>query len=385
MGNYGKRIFRLRRWLKIIRFRLSDPVFRFPQNATTGKPTLLLIKTEAIGDYIFFRNFLELIRKHPIFKNYHITVLGNNIWESIALTYDKAFVDEWIFIDRKRFQLDESYRHQWMKEIGSKHYEMAINATFSREFLLGDSIIRSVSATQKIGMLGDAASEIPPVKDLCDRFYDKLVEIPMETTFEFHKNKYFFEVVLNQKIDWASPFFSLVPKAENKVLLMPGAQDKERQWSPQKFQEISYYLHERFGCEVVIAGGSTDHEAAELIIGSSKPEWISNMCGKLSLAELIQEMVESRLAVCNDSGTLHMAAACGIPTIAVSNGNHYGRFTPYPKDCGKQVEVLYPTEFLTGVLSHEERMASMAYGSGYSIQDISSESVIEAIERMLHV
>ena len=82
--------------LKIPRiFRLLG-YFRKPQKR------LLVIRTDAIGDYILFRNFIEEIKRSEKFSNYHIDLLGNELWEGIALAYDAPFVDGFIFCDAKQ-------------------------------------------------------------------------------------------------------------------------------------------------------------------------------------------------------------------------------------------------------------------------------------------
>ena len=61
-----KRYFRLKHFIKVITCFFSDS-FTIKSNKNYAAKTLLIVKTEAIGDYFHFRNFLEDIRKSNIY------------------------------------------------------------------------------------------------------------------------------------------------------------------------------------------------------------------------------------------------------------------------------------------------------------------------------
>src|ERR1700761_7079681 len=72
-------------------------LFRFLAKFRSPQKRLLIIKTDAIGDYILFRNFLEVVRSSEAYKDYKIHLLGNVLWSDLALKYDSRFTDEFIF------------------------------------------------------------------------------------------------------------------------------------------------------------------------------------------------------------------------------------------------------------------------------------------------
>ena len=49
----------------------------------TKKNTLLLVRVDEIGDYVLWRNVLSCIRNAERFKNYHITLCGNQAWKDM--------------------------------------------------------------------------------------------------------------------------------------------------------------------------------------------------------------------------------------------------------------------------------------------------------------
>jgi len=384
MGIKWKRYFRLKRWVNCIRFAILDTSVKSVKPKTDETKRLLIIKTEAIGDYILFRNFLHYIRNSDNYKHYQITLVGNEIWQTLSQKLDASFYNEGIFLNRKKFQEDATYRAQKLQEISSKTYDVAINATYSREFLLGDSIIKKVTAKEKIGMEGDSASEIPTIYFFTQGIYTNLIQNAPNEHLEFNRNKHFFESILKRRILLISPLIEIVPNRKPTAYLFPGAQDASRKWPIENFKTIAKYLHEQFKFEIVVSGSKDDYVYAEKILDHTNNTYITNNCGKNALEDLPQLLSEASIAICNDSGTLHLAAALNTPSVCISNGNHYGRFTPYPNLGLRPLVFLYPPSFLNQYQSEASRRMAMAFGSNYTINEITVSEVEQSIERVLY-
>ena len=103
--------------------------------------SLALIRLDAIGDYILFRNFIEILKKSKKYKNYSITLIGNSAWKNLTTEFDNKFIDNFIWIDRNRFSKDLIYRYNKLKEITSSGYEVVISPVFSRTFFFDDNIV----------------------------------------------------------------------------------------------------------------------------------------------------------------------------------------------------------------------------------------------------
>jgi len=73
-------------------------LYKFFAKFRTSQKRLLIIKTDAIGDYILFRNFIEIVMKSERFKDYRVDLLGNELWREIALQYDGDYINEFLFI-----------------------------------------------------------------------------------------------------------------------------------------------------------------------------------------------------------------------------------------------------------------------------------------------
>ncbi|MBC7384005.1 MAG: glycosyltransferase family 9 protein [Bacteroidia bacterium] len=344
---------------------------------------LLIIKTEAIGDYILFRNFIKSIKQSEKFKGFSLTLIGNEIWKPLCLKYDKDLVDHFIFIDKFQFQNVTVYRREKLIEINAKGYTYILNATYSREFLMGDSIIRSTTAEHKIGMYGDSVSEIPLFHTISNKFYTKLIQIPEHIFFEFDRMKYFFETVTEETIQLTAPYINEKNDRKQLAVILPGAQAALRRWSPLKFKTVAEYLHQKYAYEIFICGGKEDYALGALMTDQNNEGYLHNRCGIDTLDKLPAILSVARLVICNDSGTLHISAAVNTPAVCISNANHYKRFTPYPEKLNKHLKFIYPATFLKKYMNENDRMEAVKYGSTFSIDEIQTAEVITEINNLL--
>ncbi len=67
-------------------------------------------------------------------------------------------------------------------------------------------------------------------------------------------------------------------------------------------------------------------------LAESNTSRFQNMTGQTALAELPALIAQARLVVGNDSGPLHLAAAMGVPTLALFGPTAPARYRPYPGD-----------------------------------------------------
>ncbi len=104
------------------------------------------------------------------------------------------------------------------------------------------------------------------------------------------------------------------------VAFMPGAEyGPAKCWPLEYFGELAAALGEQ-GLEVRVFGSARDRVAAERIAAIAP---VRNLCGETTLEQVIDLLALCRYAVTNDSGLMHVAAAVGLPVVAL-----YGSTTP---------------------------------------------------------
>ncbi len=110
------------------------------------------------------------------------------------------------------------------------------------------------------------------------------------------------------------------------IALFPGAEyGPAKQWPLAYFQELAQKLVNE-GFQVWVMGSQKDHPAGESISTGQSPH-IINLCGKTTIAEVIDLIAHCKGAVSNDSGLMHVAAGANCPVIGIY-GSSSPKFTP---------------------------------------------------------
>lgn len=353
--------------------------------------SILLIRLDAIGDYILFSNFIEILKKSEQYKDYEITLLGNIAWKDLAKTLDSQYINNFIWLNRRNFYKNPVYRFKKLKEITSRGYEIVLSPVYSREFFYADTIVNLLHAKEKIGSIGDLSNIKEWHKKISDRYYTKLIPASDQIIFEFYRNKEFFENLLGKQLEIDKPFIDIrnlsfnIELPKNYSIIFLGASDNYRKWSVKNFVEIAKYIHHTYDMNIVLAGGSTDIEDAEKFKALYKGQ-LYNFVGKTSLLELLKIISNGNLMISNETSAPHFAVALDIRNIIViSNGNHFGRFTPYPKKITDKYHVIYHPEIENKLDNYKKLSNNYGYGSRLDIDEINVEKVLKKIDSILEV
>jgi len=91
----------------------------------------------------------------------------------------------------------------------------------------------------------------------------------------------------------------------------------KKRWPPERFAELSNRLYSR-GVRTVLLGGLSDRDAQFIFAQSiSTDNAIVDFLGKLPLKVTGAVMANSQMAITNDSGLAHIAAALGLAQIVL--------------------------------------------------------------------
>ena len=351
--------------------------------------SILLIRLDAIGDYVLFRNFIKVLKEGEKYKDYKITLLGNSAWKSLSEELDCEYVNEFIWLDRNKFSKDFFYRYKKLKEITACGYEVVLSPVYSREFFYADAIVRLIYANEKIGSIGDTSNISAWQKNISYGYYTKLVPEKDELMFEFSRSKEFFENLLHVRLDIKKPHIDLKPKKlpfklpQKYAILFIGASSSFRKWNIERFARVGEYLKEKHGYEIVLCGAPSDSEDATKFKNNFMGEYI-DLVGKTSLVDLLYVIYNGNIIIANETSAPHFAVALEMTNIfVIYNGNHYGRFTPYPKDISENYHVIYHPKIEKDLDDYEKLSNSYGFGSDLNIDDITKEMVIGKINSII--
>jgi heptosyltransferase-2 len=106
------------------------------------------------------------------------------------------------------------------------------------------------------------------------------------------------------------------PGAPFLVLNSGAAYGSAKRWYPDRFARVADRLSRELQLSVVLIGSEGERRVAEEVRAQIKSR-AAVLNGKTSLETLIGVLAESSLMITNDSGPMHIAAALGVPTVAV--------------------------------------------------------------------
>jgi heptosyltransferase-2 len=159
------------------------------------------------------------------------------------------------------------------------------------------------------------------------------------------------------------------------VGFMPGAEyGPAKRWPEEHFAGVADYLVNH-GYQVWLLGSEKDRVTAEKIQQACQQPLI-NLCGKTSLQDVVDLMAALQLAITNDSGLMHVAAAVGCPLIAI-----YGSSTPaYTPPLTQNATILYEGLSCSPCF---ERVCPL--GHTKCLTSITVDKVIKAVQDMASV
>ena len=325
------------------------------------KPKILLVRFDHIGDWVLFHSlWSKVVELNPQFE-FHLLVnstqlkiaqaWGKNHYHSIttipssALSYrNPAFIAFYLQLLTRNFQ--------WMIQTMASP-----NPEIFSIFRLPLPFTKKVS-----GYLGD-----------------------IQKGFEYQRNFEHLKVLsqllpLNIQADWQN-FSPEKPQQNPKkyIIFAPGASSDFRKWDIKNYQTLSHQLSQHCPDLIPVVMGAASDNLPVVTERNYPTSWPPNtefLIGKSW--QLIKEYLQqSALVICNDSAIYHAAIYLNQPTVVISNGNHFGRFIPYPLHAHQKVAYCFPNSHFYNPSYFADLEKETEERSTYNIQDITVNQVLE--------
>lgn len=102
-----------------------------------------------------------------------------------------------------------------------------------------------------------------------------------------------------------------------RIAFGPGASyGSAKCWLPERFAELADRLIEAFSADVILFGTAAERDLLDAISSAMRHRAV-NLAGRTGIGELPAYFSECHLFVGNDSGAMHVAAAVGLPVVAI--------------------------------------------------------------------
>jgi heptosyltransferase-3 len=114
------------------------------------------------------------------------------------------------------------------------------------------------------------------------------------------------------------------------VVIHPLPQWNYKRWTLDAWQKTGEYLN-KLGFKLVLSGGPIQEEIDYVAnLASKLPDGAVNLAGQVTIAELTHIIAQATLFIGPDTGITHLAAATGIPVIALFGPTNPVKWSPWP-------------------------------------------------------
>jgi ADP-heptose:LPS heptosyltransferase len=218
-----------------------------------------------------------------------------------------------------RFEKTDAFRHplrfiRFLRELRGAGYDAVIDAAHWHAFSLTSALISRLGARRWLVGADRGPAEI----------YSRAVPIPPPGLPEIEA-----KLLLLEGLDLAPPAAPSLQTALDSpdwaeealrgvgrfALLVPGARKPDHRWPGDRFASLARELNARRGLRSLIAWGPGEEALARSVAEAGGAG--AQLAPPSDLAQLAALLRRSSLAVTNDTGPMHLAAACGAPVLAL--------------------------------------------------------------------
>lgn len=281
---------------------------------------IMVRATNWVGDAIMALPALRAIRSRP---GARVSILARPYVADIYR--DQEVADELILYDVRGAHAGISGRERLAAELRDKEFDAAIllQNAFDAAWLAWRTRI-----PERIGYARDGRSML----------LTKAVRVPKVGEIPAHEKYYYLELlrragwidtlpeesfiglrVTDEKRDRAAQVLAAAGVRNNSVRIAIGAgaaYGSAKCWPPSRFAEVANRLKAQADADVILFGAAAE-TAVSAAIASEMVRPPIDLTGKTDIADLPALLSLCHVFVGNDSGAMHVAAAVGLPTVAI--------------------------------------------------------------------
>lgn len=317
------------------------------------KENILIVRMDGIGDMVLMTPFLRELRRNRPSAN--ITMITSPV--AFELFEFCPYIDEVLAYDWKRIQgfplrrKFEDIQRFARRNFQNNGYSFAIVPRWSTDWY-GASFLAFISgATRSIAY----SEKVEPEKVLHNKNYNLLFTDLLDNRnlkHEVERNLdillWLHDIVRDTRLElWETKMDrgrieSILETNEKKgdclVAICISASTDKKKWDIHNYLRLIQSMRGR-DLRFVIIGGAEDRESAGELFTNID---VINLVGELSLREIVALMRKMALYIGNDTGIMHIAAACGVKIVEIRGDDNVENSTERFHPWGVEYTILQP-------------------------------------------
>lgn len=270
-----------------------------------------------IGDAVMTTPALMAVRE--TYPRAEITLLANPLVGQLLQGHPA--LDRVMLFDRKLKHRGLLGRLRLARQLAAERFDLAVILPNSFDSALVPWLARIPA---RIGKASDGRSLL-----LTHRFYEQ------SPSAERHEVQYYRELLgaFGISAEQSTPTLAVTAQEEQEVstlLAEHGISAEEivlgvnagasfgsaKRWYPERFANVAQRLAASWGARVILFGGPDEQELVAVIEREMAGNCL-NLAGKTTVRQLMALIKRCNFFVTNDSGPMHIAAAFGVPLVAI--------------------------------------------------------------------
>jgi len=165
-----------------------------------------------------------------------------------------------------------------------------------------------------------------------------------------------------------------------------GTYSVARRWPLERFAELAIALHERDDAQIVLVGGPDEVELRERLLTLLwRPSWTTVAESGGSPREMAEALSSCDLFAGNDSFPMHLAAAVGLPVVAVFGPSNARAWGPYAPEARGRVTIVRRDDLPCSPCFYRGHELGMPQGCPPRpcLTELGVQPVLAAAERLL--
>jgi len=284
---------------------------------------ILIRTTNWIGDAVMTTPALNAVRER--FSDAHITVVANPLVAQLFEFHPDC--DEVIVYDRQERHAGSIGFLRFVAMLRGKKFDCAI--------LFQNAIEAAIMAfiagvPKRLGYITDGRRLLlnypVPIGDQeralhhTDYYLHMLAQCGIKADVKQQRL-----ALRPDEVQWA---VETLPRGRFAVINPGAAYGSAKRWIPERFAAVADQLASSYGMSIVLSGGPGEAEiGADIAKAMQSPH--QNLIGKISVRQMMAALAASSLMITNDSGPMHVAAAFGVPMVAIFGPTDHTTTSPW--------------------------------------------------------